>query len=315
MRIAIIGAGGAGGYFGARWAEAGLDVTLLARGAHLQAILSKGLSLESPLGDAHVNVPAVSRASEVGEVDVVVVATKSWQLRSLADVVQPLIGSNTIVFGLQNGVEAADILTTFVPPSCVLGATCRIISLIEEPGVIRHVGIEPTLTIGELPGSASAPIKFVTEVLDNAKGLTVEIADDIVVELWRKFLFFAPMSGLGSITQAPIGVFRSVRQSRSLLIRAVEEVFNLARAKGVRLPPESVEQTLQFIDGLPADGTSSLQRDFQDGVRTELEALSGAVVRQATDAGVATPVHTFFYSSLLPLELKARGSIEWPESD
>ncbi|MEE2668653.1 MAG: 2-dehydropantoate 2-reductase [Gemmatimonadota bacterium] len=315
MRIAIIGAGGAGGYFGARWAEAGLDVTLLARGAHLQAILSKGLSLESPLGDAHVNVPAVSRASEVGEVDVVMVATKSWQLRSLADVVQPLIGSNTIVFGLQNGVEAADILTTFVPPSCVLGATCRIISLIEEPGVIRHVGIEPTLTIGELPGSASAPIKFVTEVLDNAKGLTVEIADDIVVELWRKFLFFAPMSGLGSITQAPIGVFRSVRQSRSLLIRAVEEVFNLARAKGVRLPPESVEQTLQFIDRLPADGTSSLQRDFQDGVRTELEALSGAVVRQAADAGVATPVHTFFYSSLLPLELKARGSIEWPESD
>ena len=131
MRIAIIGAGGAGGYFGARWAEAGLDVTLLARGAHLQAILSKGLSLESPLGDAHVNVPAVSRASEVGEVDVVMVATKSWQLRSLADVVQPLIGSNTIVFGLQNGVEAADILTTFVPPSCVLGATCRIISLIQ----------------------------------------------------------------------------------------------------------------------------------------------------------------------------------------
>ena len=314
MRIAIIGAGGAGGYFGARWAEAGLDVTLLARGTHLQAIVSKGLSLESPLGDAHVNVPAVSRASEVGEVDVVVVATKSWQLRSLAEVVQPLIGSNTIVFGLQNGVEAVDILTTFVPPSCVLGATCRIISLIKEPGVIRHVGIEPTLTIGELPGAASRPIKSVTEVLDTAKGLTVEIANDIDVELWRKFLFFAPVSGLGSITQAPIGVFRSVRQSRSLLVRAVEEVFNLARAKGVQLPPESVEQTLQFIDGLPADGTSSLQRDFEDGVRTELEALSGAVVRQAADAGVAAPVHTFFYSTLLPLELKARGSIEWPES-
>ena len=313
LRVAVIGAGGVGGYFGARWAEAGLDVTLLARGAHLQAIVSKGLFLHSPLGDAHVNVPAVASASEVGEVDVVVVATKSWQLHSLADVVEPLVGPNTIVFGLQNGVEAIDILTTFVPPSCVLGGTCRIISLIERPGVIRHVGIEPTLTIGELTGTSSTPIKFAAEVLDKAKGLTVEITDDIDVELWQKFLFLAPVSGLGSITQAPIGVFRSLRESRSLLVRAVEEVFNLAKAKGVGLPPESVEQTLQFIDGLPADGTSSLQRDFQDGVRTELEALSGAVVRQAAEAGIPVPIHTFFYSALLPLDLKAQGSIEWPE--
>ena len=312
MKVAVIGAGGAGGYFGARWAEAGLDVTLLARGAHLEAINSQGLVLHSPLGDARVDVPAVESAAEVGKVDVVVVATKAWQLPPLADVLAPMVGPDTLVFGLQNGVEAADILSTFVPPSQVLGGTCRIISFVEEPGVIRHAGIDPTLTIGERAGDGSLRIQPVAEALDNARGLSVEIADDIDAAVWRKFLLFAPMSGLGSITQAPIGVFRSLAEPRSLLVGAVQEVFALARARGVALPPESVEQALQFIDGLPAGGTTSLQRDFRDGARTEIEALSGAVVRLAAEAAVPVPVHTFLYSALLPLELKARGAIEWP---
>ena len=314
MKIAVVAAGGVGGYFGGRWAEAGLDVTLIARGAHLEAINAKGLVLHSPLGDVRVDVPAVGSASEVGEVDFVVVATKSWQLASLADVVEPLVGPDTIVVGLQNGVDAADVLSTFVASSRVLGGTCHIISFVEAPGVIRHAGIDPHITIGERSGGGSLPIESVAGALDKAHGLTVEMADDIGVALWRKFLFFAPLSGLGSITQAPIGVFRSLPEPRSLLVRAVEEVFDLANAKGVGLPPESVEQTLQFIDGLPAGGTTSLQRDFRDGVRTELDALSGAVVRQAAEVGVDVPVHTFFYSALLPLEMKALGSIDWPEA-
>ncbi len=314
MKIAVIGAGGVGGYFGGRWAEAGLDVTLIARGAHLEAINAKGLLIHSPLGDVRVDVPAVGSASEVGEVDFVVVATKSWQLASLADVVEPLVGPDTVVVGLQNGVDAADVLSTFVASSRVLGGTCRIISFVEAPGVIRHAGIDPHITIGERSGGGSLPIESLAEALDKAHGLTVEMADDIGVALWRKFLFFAPLSGLGSITQAPIGVLRSLPEPRSLLVRAVEEVFDLANAKGVGLPPESVEQTLQFIDGLPADGTTSLQRDFRAGVRTELDALSGAVVRQAAAVGVEVPVHTFFYGALLPLEMKALGSIDWPEA-
>lgn len=314
MKIAVIGAGGVGGYFGGRWAEAGLDVTLIARGAHLEAINAKGLLLHSPLGDVRVDVPAVGSASDVGEVDFVVVATKTWQLASLADVVGPLVGPDTVVVGLQNGVEAADVLSTFVSPSRVLGGTCRIISFVEGPGVIHHAGIDPHITIGERSGGGSLPIESVAEALDKAHGLTVEIADDIGVALWRKFLFFAPLSSLGSITQAPIGVLRSLPEPRSLLVRAVAEVFDLAKAKGVGLPPESVAETLQFIDGLPADGTTSLQRDFRAGVRTELDALSGAVVRQAAEVGVDVPVHTFFYSALLPLEMKALGSIDWSEA-
>ena len=312
MRVAVIGAGGVGGYFGARWFEAGLDVTLLARGAHLEAINTKGLVVHSPLGDARVDVPAVERAAEVGEVDVVVVATKSWQLPSLAEVVEPLVGPDTVVFGLQNGVEAADVLSTFVSSSRVLGGTCRIISFVEEPGVIRHAGIDPTLTVGERAGGGSVPIESVAKALGSAHGVTVEVADDIALALWRKFLFFAPVSGLGSITQAPIGVFRSLPQPRSLLVKAIEEVFDLAMAKGIGLPPDAVEQTLKIIDGIPPESTSSLQRDFRDGAPTELETLSGAVVRLAAEEGVQVPVHTFFYSALLPLDLKARGSIDWP---
>jgi len=313
LKVAVIGAGGVGGYFGARWAQAGLDVTLLARGAHLEAINKNGLALHSPLGDTRVNVRAVENASEIGEVDVVVVATKTWQLASLADVVEPLVGRDTVVFGLQNGVEAADVLSTFVHPSSVLGGTCRIISFVDEPGVIRHVGIDPRLTIGEVEGGRSSRVESVAEALDEAHGLTVQIANDITLALWRKFLLFAPISALGSITQAPIGVFRSLPETRELLAKALEEVYELAKAKGVGLLPESVEQTLELIDGIPPNGTSSLQRDFRDGVRTELDMLAGAVVRLAGDAGVEVPVHTFFYSALLPLELKARGAIEWPE--
>ena len=313
MKVAIIGAGGVGGYLGARWAEAGLDVTLLARGAHLEAINKNGLLLHSPLGEARVEVPAVERADEVGKVDLVVVATKTWQLASVAEIMEPLVGPDTVVFGLQNGVEAADVLSTFVSPSRVLGGTCRIISFIEGPGVIRHAGIDPHLTIGERRGGGSVSAESVAQALDAAPWLTVEVAADIDVALWRKFLFFAPISGLGSITQAPIGVLRDLNQTSSLLEMAVAEVFDLAKAKGVGLPADSVARTLEFIDGLPADGTSSLQRDFRDGVRTELDALSGAVVRQAAEAGVEVPVHNFFYSALLPLELKARGEIGWPE--
>ena len=312
LRVAVIGAGGVGGYFGARWFEAGLDVTLLARGAHLEAINANGLVIHSPLGDARVDVPAVESASEVGEVDVVVVATKSWQLASLAEVLEPLIGRDTVVFGIQNGVEAADVLSTFVSPSRVWGGICRIISFVEEPGVIRHAAIDPTIVVGERAAGGPVPIESVAEALGSAHGLTVEVADDIALALWRKFLFFAPVSGLGSVTQAPIGVFRSLPQPRSLLVKAIEEVFDLAMAKGIALPPDAVERTLESIDGIPLESTTSLQRDFRDGAPTELETLSGAVVRLAAQEGVQVPVHTFFYSALLPLDLKARGSIDWP---
>jgi 2-dehydropantoate 2-reductase len=311
VRIAIVGAGGVGGYFGGRWAEAGLDVTLLARGPHLEAIRARGLTVQSPLGEMSVQVPAAKAAEEVGEVDLIVLATKAWQLPSAVRTLGPMVGPDTLVFGLQNGVEAADVLAGSIPSDRVLGATCRIISFIQEPGVIRHVGVEPTVVLGGLPGTTPGLAERVFDGLDGSKGMTLRLADDIGAEIWKKFLFFASVSGIGSVTRTPIGVIRTVPPVRGMLKAAIDEAYAVGLAKGVRLPDSSVSDALGFIDALPPEGTTSMQRDFRDGRRTELEALSGAIVRFGTEADIDVPVHSMLYASLLPLELRARGTLEF----
>lgn len=309
MKIAVVGAGGVGGYFGGRWAEAGRDVTFLARGAHLEALRKHGLSLESPLGDARVEVRATDKAEEVGPADLVVVATKAWQVADAAPQIQPLVGPRTVLFGLQNGVEAADALTGFAPPDRILGATCRIISFIREPGVVTHTGVEPTVVVGALPASSGALAESVFEALDGAPGVTLHLSEQVRAEIWRKFLFLASVSGMGAVTGAPIGVFRSVPETRLVLKAAMEEVLEVAVASGIDLPPSSIADALAFIDGVPPEGTSSMQRDFKDGRRTELEVLSGAVARLGPEVGVPVPVHSMIYSVLLPRELRARGTL------
>ena len=309
MRIAIVGAGGVGGYFGGRWAEAGLDVTFLARGDHLDAIRADGLRIESPLGDVQIGARAVGTSEEVGEADLIVIATKSWQLRDAAERLAPMVGAGTVVLGLQNGVEAAGVLSTFVPSSQVLGGTCRIMSFIERPGVIKHVGVEPTIAFGELAGSGPGAARPVFEVLNGVKGVTLRLEEDIEAEIWRKFLFIAAVSGVGSVARAPMGVIRRLPETRRMLEEAVMEVFRTAVAKGVRLGDSSPRDVMRFIDATPPEGTSSMQRDFRDGRRTELEELSGAVVRFAGETGIDVPVHSFLYSALLPLEMMARGTL------
>jgi len=311
VRIAVVGAGGVGGYFGGRWAQAGRDVTFLARGPHLEALRSRGLRLVSPLGDAAIPVMAAGSPQEVGPVDLVVLATKSWQMEAAAEELGPMVGPGTLLFGLQNGVEASEVLSRFVPPDQVLGGTCRIISYVESPGVIRHAGVEPTLLFGELSGSRPGVAASVLEQLQGVEGVTLRAAEDILTEIWRKFVFFAPVSGIGSVTRAPMGVIRGVPPVRRLLESAVREVYEVGRALGVRLPETVLAEAMRFIDAVPADGTNSMQRDFRDGRRTELEQLSGAVARLGPQAGVAVPVHTFLYTTLLPLEWRARGTLEF----
>ena len=309
MKVAIIGAGGAGGYFGGRWAEAGHDVHVFARGDHLTAIRAHGLRIESPMGNASVNVSATNDAADIGPADVVVVATKTWQLIEVLDAVRSTVGPESTVFGLQNGVEAGEVLSQAVGSEAVMGGTCRIISYVAVPGVIRHVGIDPTITFGELGGGLSARARAIAEALDAAPGLTVEPSEDILADLWRKFLFFAPVSALGSVTQVPIGVFRSVPELRPMLEAAIGEVFDVATALGISLDRDDVVRSRDFIDSLPAGGTSSMQRDFRDGRRTELDALSGALVRLGKKTGVPVPVHEFLYAVLLPRERIASGAL------
>lgn len=312
MRIVIVGAGGVGGYFGGRWAEAGLDVTFLARGTHLEALRAKGLRVESPLGGVRIDVPVAATAAEVGEADLIVVATKTWQLQAAAEDLGPMVGPGTIVMGLQNGVEAAGVLSTFVPAGRVLGGTCRIMSFVEKPGVVRHAGVDPTIAFGELPESEPGLAMPLLDALGGAKGMTLRLEEDIEAEIWRKFLFIAPVSGVGSVTRAPIGVIRTLPEVRRMLEAAVLEVFRVAMARGVAVGESAGRDILSFIDAVPYEGTSSMQRDFSDGRRTELEDLSGAVVRFGAATGIDVPVHSIIYSSLLPLEMKARGTLAFP---
>jgi 2-dehydropantoate 2-reductase len=311
VRIAIFGTGGVGGYLGARLAEAGQDVAFLARGAHLAAIRERGLRLESIAGDALIRpVEATDDPATVGAVEAVIVATKTWQLRDAAQAMPPLVGPDTMVVPVLNGVEAADVLAEAVGRERVVGGLCGMISFIAGPGHIRHEGAEPWVTVGELDGRVTDRLRRLEKALRTCRALRVEIAEGIHAALWEKFMFITATGGVGAVTRAPMGVFRAVPETRSMLEAAMREVWAVARARGVELPPDAVEKRMGFVDGLEAHGTSSMQRDVMAGRRTELEAWNGAVVRLGREVGVETPVHSFLYSALLPQELLGRGTLE-----
>jgi 2-dehydropantoate 2-reductase len=308
LRVAIFGAGGVGGYLGARLAEAGQDVALIARGPHLAAIRKHGLRLESIAGDVTARpTVATDDPTEVGPVDAVVVATKTWQLADAVRAMPPLMGPDTMAIPVLNGIEAADILSGALGSEHVVGGLCGMISFVAGPGHIRHQGAEPWVTFGELDRRVTDRVHRFEEVLGTCRGLRVEVAADIHVALWEKFMFITATGGVGSVTRVPMGVFRAVPESRAILEAAMHEVHAVAGARGIDLPAGAVEERMAFVDRLEFEGTSSMQRDFMDGRRTELDAWNGAVVRLGREAGVDTPVHAFLYASLLPQELRARG--------
>ena len=310
MKIAVLGAGGVGGYFGGRWAQAGLDVTLIARGEHLEAIQRYGIRIKSPLGDLQVPVPATDAASSIGEVDVVVVATKAWQLPAALQSVEPLIGEKTVVVGLQNGIEASQIIAETVGAQRVLGGSCRIISYIDQPGVIRHAGADPTIIVGESTGGVSKRVQRLVDALGSAEGVDIYSSSNIESVIWKKFHFFASVAGVSSATQVPMGGLRSIPEVSSILRQAMDEVVAVANAAGIAMEAEITELSLAFVDKLPVEGTSSMQRDFAAGRRTELESLNGALVRLGKRLNVPVPVNEFLYAVLLPRELQAQAASE-----
>lgn len=308
MKIAVFGSGGVGGYFGGRLAQAGEEVAFIARGDHLRALQSRGLRVSSVAGDFLVHpVRASARPAEIGPVDVVLLGVKSWQVADAAEAMRPLVGSDTFVVPLQNGVDAPDELASVLGQKHVLGGLCRIIALIEQPGHIRHTGAEPYIAFGELQGGSSDRVERLRAVFARAKGVSVEVPADIRVAMWSKFLFIAALSGVGAITRAPFGVIRSLTESRRMLRQALEEIAAVAAALRIDLPASTVDETMAFIDGLPPEGTTSMQRDIMAGRPSELAAQSGAVVRMGRETGVPVPVHAFIYQSLLPMELEVRG--------
>jgi 2-dehydropantoate 2-reductase len=309
MRIAVFGTGGVGGYFGGRLAEAGEDVTFIARGEHLRAIKASGLKVDSLCGDFVVSsVKATNDINEVGDVDLVVLGVKAWQVPEAARAIKHLVRGNTTVLPLQNGVDAVPELVNEVGSDNVIGGLCKIVSYVVEPGHIRHAGFTPSIIIGELDNRRTKRITQIAQAFKRA-GLEVTIAADIQVALWMKFLFIASFSGVGAMVNAPAGALRTDEKWRTQLTNAMTEIYTLAHARGIKLPPNSIETVMASIDGLPEDATSSMQRDIAAGKPSELESQNGAVVRMAREAGVNVPTHELIYEALRPLEQKAREAV------
>ena len=309
MRIAVFGTGGVGGYFGGRLAHAGEDVTFIARGAHLRAILTNGLKVDSPTGDFTIcPAKATDDSNEVTAVDLVIVGVKAWQVPEAARTMKQLVGANTTVIPLQNGVEAVPQLVAELGADSVIGGLCRIVSFVVEPGHIRHAGFTPSLIIGELDNRRTDRIVSIYELFRRA-GLEITIAADIEVALWMKFLFIASFSGVGAVANAPAGVLRSNPKWRTQMIAAMNEIYELAHARGINLPSDSVDTVMAAVDGLPEDATSSMQRDIAAGKPSELDSQNGAVVRMAQESSVDVPTHTLIYQTLRPLEEKARATL------
>ena len=298
MRIVVYGTGGVGGYFGGRLAEAGEDVTFIARGEHLRAIKANGLRVESPNGDFVIYpARATNDLNEAVETDLVILGVKAWQVPDAARAIKPTVGPTTTVLPLQNGVDAVPQLVDALGSKNVIGGLCRIVSFVVEPGHIRHTGVAPTIIIGELDNRRTERITKIEEVFKHA-GLDTTIAPDIQVALWTKFLFIASFSGVGALANAPAGILRSDPKRRAQMLSAMEEIYALAHARGVGLAPDSVEKVMAAVDGLPDDATSSMQRDIAAGKPSELESQNGAVVRMARDSGIEVPTHTLIYQTL-----------------
>jgi 2-dehydropantoate 2-reductase len=305
MKIAIIGTGGVGGYFGGRLAKAGNDVTFLARGKHLEAMMSHGLIVQSIKENFTIQpVQATDSITSIGKVDLVLLCVKSWLVKDMAKDLMPLLKEDTVVLPLQSGVMAAEELQSVIPAHHVLGGLCRIISKIEAPGVIRHFGVDPTVVFAELNNGKSERVVKLQKVFEQA-GFNARISHDIQADIWKKFIQIC-ISGLLGVTRVPYGGIREVKETREMMIALFQEVYDLSQKLGINIAPDFVDKTVGVIDSFDYNASASLARDIWEGRPSELEYQNGTVVRLAEKYGLEVPVNKFIYSALLPQERKAR---------
>jgi 2-dehydropantoate 2-reductase len=305
MKITIIGTGGVGGYFGGRLAKAGNDVTFVARGQHLKALQKTGLTVKSIQGDFHIHpVQATDAVAKTTPADLVIIATKAWQVKDIAHQLLPVIGSNTLVLPLQNGVLSSEELREILPHSNVLSGLCRIISKIEAPGVINHLAVEPTLIFGEYNNCKSERLVPVQATLQKA-GFKAFIADDIQAERWKKFISICA-SGWLAVTGGTYGEVCQQPETHAILHQLYAEVAEVARALGINIAVGFEDKLMAATEAFPFNSTASLTRDVWEGKPSEIEYQNGTVVRLAQKAGIKVPINQFIYHSLLIKEHKAR---------
>jgi 2-dehydropantoate 2-reductase len=298
MKIAVIGSGGVGGYFGGRLAAAGNDVTFVARGAHLQAMKSNGLKILSALGDFHLSkVKCTDDPATIGPVDIVMIAVKLWSTEDAVAAAKPLIGPDTAVVSFQNGIIAVDTILPVYGREHTMGGVANIAALIEEPGVIRHNGTMASLIFAELDGKRSTRAEAFYKACVDA-GIKTELVEDIQTRIWEKFVRLVTMSSMTALCRMPVGPIREDPDTRELLQQVMTEVINIATAKGAKLGNDTVAKQMAIVDGYPPAMVASMCGDLRRGNRLELPWLAGTVAKLGKELGIPTPANQFVYAAL-----------------
>jgi 2-dehydropantoate 2-reductase len=292
MRIAVMGAGGVGGFYGGRLARAGCDVTFIARGAHLAALRERGLTIENEAqGDIHIpKVQATDDPAGIGPVDLVLFSVKLWDSEAAARAVKPIVEPDTAVLSLQNGVLKDDVLRREFGARAVMGGVGYVATHIARPGVIHQTGTIQRMVFGEYDGRRSPRAKRLLDAA-LAAGIQAELSVDVRRAIWEKYVFLVGLSGTTATMRKPIGAIRGNAQARAFLYELMKEVVAVGRAHGVALPEDYAAQRLAFADTLPEDMSSSMHHDLEQGNRLEVEWLSGGVVKLGAEAGVPTPAN------------------------
>jgi len=300
MRIAVIGSGGVGGYFGGRLAQAGHDVTFVARGRHLAAMRERGLRIESTRGEATVDASsATDDLASIAPCDIVMFCVKLWDVDDTARQIAPLVAKGGAVIPFQNGLHAPEVLRRVLGNDKVVGGVAYIAGTIREPGVIAHTGTMARLVVGAFPGGNAQAANAFAEACKGA-AVECEVSADIERSLWEKFCFLSALSGTTSLVRQPLGVVRADPDLRATFEAAVREAWTLGRARGVALADELVAKAMGALDSLPAEMRSSMQNDLAAGNRLEAPWLSGAVARMSVESSLAAPVSATLYAALKP---------------
>jgi 2-dehydropantoate 2-reductase len=300
MRIAVVGAGGVGGGFGAALAKAGADVTFIARGAHLAAMKAKGLRIEGGRGETHLMpTEATDDPARVGPVDIVLFCVKLWDVESAGEHIKPLVGADTAVIPLQNGIDAPERLIPILGEGAVMGGVAQISASIVEPGVVRQVGTFMRMLFGEFDGRRSKRCEDLLALCLKA-GFDATLSDQILTELWMKFILLATNASVMSVTRQPIGKLRDDPDMRPQFAAAYNEVIAVGHARGVKLPADALDRMLAFNAGAPPTMKPSMTLDLERGNRIELPWLGGKVVELGRQLGVPTPLHALMYAALKP---------------
>jgi 2-dehydropantoate 2-reductase len=308
LKIAVLGAGGIGGYMGGALAKSGEDVTVIARGSHLQAIRDRGLAVESvSLGKFQTSVRATDNPSNVGTVDLVLFCVKSYDTEQALTGINPLIGNNSTVLSFQNGVDNEDKIAQVIGRERVLAGAISIESFIAEPGVIKQTWGPALMAMGEMNGEITPRVKNTHSAFIKA-GLKCELSNRIQEVLWEKFLFICPIGGICSVARAPIGDVLDFKGVREYYVAALKETEAVGRAVGIKLANDIAARTLALAGRANKSTKPSMLRDLEQGKRLEIDALNGTVSRLGRQFSAPTPVNDFIYAALKIHDLKAAGT-------